>query len=107
MWLGGMPAENLRKKILAREEEWILQDAIQNISPESIKELQERGGEWAVFQNRASYCRNFGHIRFLKYGIGCTFDDAPERFPNDSRYLLVGFVDLTDGVVVTLQTALQ
>lgn len=100
MWRGGMPSENLRKKIEAREEDWMLQDEMSNIHPDAIKTMQERGGQWAAYQNHAFDSAGFGHLQFLKYGIECTYQVAPEELPTDWKYRLVGFVDLTNGVVV-------
>lgn len=75
------------------------------ISPEALEAMRSRGGAWAAYQNVAMDSSEFGHLQFLKYGTGCTFEVPPERYPADTasgmgwRYLKVGTVDLEAGVL--------
>jgi len=72
-----------------------------DIDVEVLEIIRNRGGHWAAYQNHAMDSVNAGHLQFLKYGVDCTYQEAPAKFPNDWKYLLVGFVDLTNGVVVS------
>ena len=75
------------------------------IDPEVLSQLQARGGTWAAYQNIDLASASQGHVLFLKYGPGCTFESPPEKCPDTPnglgwRYAKVGFVDLTTGQVV-------
>jgi len=74
------------------------------IAPEALAQMRTRGGQWAVYQNHALDSADAGGLRFLKVGSGCTFEAAPERYPDSAlgvgwRYLHVGFVDLDTGTI--------
>lgn len=73
-------------------------------SPESLTLMRNRGGTWAAYQNHALGSVDVGHLQFLKFGPGCTYETAPPRFPDTDkstgwRYVLVGTVNLTTGEV--------
>jgi hypothetical protein len=77
------------------------------VHPESLRQIRERGGTWAAYQNHAMDSAGLGHLQFLRYGVGCTFAAPPDSYPADTvsgagwRYLLVGFVDLSTGQIVS------
>jgi len=71
-------------------------------SPEALQQMRERGGTWAVYQNVTLDSAGLGHLKFLKVGVGCTFETAPERLPDTPseinwRYWLAGIVNLDTG----------
>lgn len=75
------------------------------IHPEALATIRERGGQWAVYQNMDlnSFPRA-GHLKMLKYGIGCTFETPPPHYPaptitEGNNYLLVGRLDTISGVI--------
>jgi len=75
------------------------------IAPEPLDQLRARGGTWAVYQNVAMDSAAFGHVQYIKYGPGCTFERPPEKCPDTSaglgwKYKHVGFVDLAQGRIV-------
>jgi hypothetical protein len=75
-------------------------------SPEALKAIRERGGNWAAYQNQDLGHYDLGHMRFLKYGPECTLKEPPQRYPDTSdcigwRYVLVGTVNLETGEVVS------
>lgn len=75
------------------------------IHPESLAQLRNGGGTWAVYQNHDLGHSEVGRLQFLKVGDGCTFATAPARMPDSHlgigwRYLLVGYARLSDGAVV-------
>lgn len=80
--------------------------------PDALAAMKARGGRWAAFQNHAMDSNQLGHLRFIKFGPGCTFESAdalPERHPDTGdcigwRYLLVGEVDLDTGAVKEVQS---
>ncbi len=72
------------------------------IDPEALRQMRERGGTWAAFQNQALDSADRGGLRFLHVGEGCTYQTAPGRYPDTQfgvgwRYLLVGTVNLETG----------
>jgi hypothetical protein len=74
------------------------------VHPEALATIRERGGQWAVYQNHDLGSRKIGHLKFLKYGIGCTFDAPPPHYPDPTisegtNYLLVGRLDTISGVI--------
>lgn len=78
-----------------------MKDSNMEIDSSIIEVMRERGGQWAVYQDRAFDSSSFGRLQFLKYGIECTYQEPPSSLPGDWKYQHVGFVDLTNGVVVT------
>ncbi len=71
------------------------------ISSESFKTMSERGGRWAAYQNAdiSSFPRA-GHLKFLKFGPGCTYMTPPPHYPaptitEGTNYRLVGEVDFS------------
>ena len=74
------------------------------IHPDSLALVRERGGQWAVYQNHDLGSRWIGHLKMLKYGIGCTHETPPAHYPDPSisqghNYVLVGQLDTISGVI--------
>ena len=77
-------------------------------SPEAIQQMREHiepGQKFATYQNMALDSASVGELRFLKIGKGCTFTEAPARYPDTQfgtgwRHLHCGFVDLETGEIV-------
>lgn len=75
------------------------------IDPEALEQMKERGGNWAAYCNMDMGHPNLGHLKFIKWGEGCTLSEAPKPrlpdFPNaiNWRYQYVGEVDLETGEV--------
>src|ERR1700735_5494359 len=74
------------------------------IDADALRQMRERGGTWAVYQNHAMDSADLGVLQFLQVGEGCTFAIAPERYPDTQfgpgwRYLLVGRIDLESGAI--------
>jgi len=72
------------------------------IHPSSLKQMKERGGSWAAYQNHDLGSRNIGHLKFLKVGEECTYKTPPSYYPANTiceghNYLFVGMVDLQTG----------
>ena len=77
----------------------------QDIEPDSLKQMQERRGKWAAYQNAALDSTNIGHMQFLQYGEGRTYKEPPKHMPDTAfgpgwKYRFVGFVNITAGTVV-------
>lgn len=75
------------------------------IEDESLAQMRERGGRWAVYQNHDLGSSQVGHIQFLQYGPERTHKAPPAHMPDSAsglgwRYLFVGYVDLPAGRVV-------
>ncbi len=73
-------------------------------SLEALKQMQDRGGTWAAYQNVALDSADLGHMRFLKYGPDCTLKEPPQRYPDTAesigwRYVYIGTVNLEAGEV--------
>lgn len=81
------------------------------ITSEVYAVLKNRGGTWAAYQNVDLSSAGIGHIQFIKYGPGCTFERPPMKCPDTSsgglgwRYAHVGYVDLVKGLVVEAEPA--
>lgn len=75
--------------------------------PDAIAAMKQRGGRWAAYQNHDMGSRQLGHLRFIRFGPGCTFESAdavPAKHPDMPdvigwRYLLIGEVDLETGEI--------
>jgi len=73
--------------------------------PESLKQMRERGGSWAAYCNMDLGHPELGHLKFIKWGKGCTFAEPPKPqlpdFPTaiNWRYQYVGEVNLETGEV--------
>ncbi len=74
-------------------------------APEALKQMQKQGGNWAAYCNMDLGHPELGHLKFIKYGKGCTLNKPPKPrlpdFPNaiNWRYQYVGEVDLKTGEV--------
>ena len=74
-------------------------------TPKALQAMRDRGGQWAAYENHALDSADLGHMRFLKYGPGCTLENPPTRYPDTMehgigwRYVLVGTVNLETGEV--------
>jgi hypothetical protein len=71
---------------------------------ESLKQMRERGGTWAAYENKEIGHPKGGHMQFLKFGPDCTLERPPERLPYTNtqinwRYWLVGVVNLQTGLI--------
>lgn len=78
--------------------------AIEKIEEEALKQMCERGGKWAAYQNQALDSNTCGELRFLQFGENCTFNIPPKRYPDTQfgigwRYGFVGLVNLASGEV--------
>ena len=74
-------------------------------SPEALKQMRERPGNWAAYRNHDLGHYDAGHMRFLKYGPDCTLKEPPQRYPDTDqgigwRYVYIGTVNLQTGEVV-------
>lgn len=74
------------------------------VHPDALSQIRERGGQWAVYQNHDLGTRRIGHLKFLKYGTGCTFDAPPVHYHDPTmsegwNYFLVGRLDTISGVI--------
>jgi hypothetical protein len=75
------------------------------VAETALRQMRERGGKWAAYENVALDSNNLGHLQYLMYGEGCTYGKPPERYPADTeygtgwRYVFVGLVDLGAGVI--------
>ncbi len=72
------------------------------IHPESLEQMRQQGGTWAVYQNHDLSSKDICHLKFLKFGPECTFCSPPEHFPANTIshgwiYVFVGTVDLNTG----------
>ena len=76
------------------------------IDSEALEQMRSRGGNWAAYQNHAFDSAGLGDLRFLQYGEGRTFAEAPSRYPDTPqfgtgwRHLFVGLVDLETGDII-------
>ena len=72
-------------------------------APEALQAMRERGGQWAMYENQALDSASRGHLQFLKFGPGCTYEVPPAQYPADTpfglgwRYRHVGEVNLETG----------
>ncbi len=85
-----------------------LMDTGDLIGPEALAVMRSRGGQWAAYQNMAMDSASCGHIQFLKYGQGCTFQTPPVRMPDTEhglgwKYLYVGIVNLDQATIEPLE----
>lgn len=61
--------------------------------------MRDRGGTWAVYENKALDSSNAGHLQFLQVGEKCTYKDPPNTYPADTaygmgwKYVFIGFLD--------------
>ena len=74
------------------------------ITEEALQQMRERGGTWAAYQNHDIGSAGLGDLRFLQVGEGCTFKEAPNKYPDTQfgigwRFLHVGFVNLETGEI--------
>lgn len=75
------------------------------VHPGALRQMRSHGGLWAAYENRALDSANAGHVQFLKYGPGATYQDAPDQYPADNehgagwRYRLIGYVELSTGMI--------
>jgi hypothetical protein len=72
-------------------------------APESLAAMQRAGGSWYAYQNADLGAREFGHLKFLKCGEGCTFE-TPPKLPDTAtvinwRYQYVGPVNMETGEI--------
>lgn len=89
---------------LQLEESLTLRERASGIHSEALSAMRERGGNWAVYENHDLSSANVGHMQFLKYGEGCTYAEAPAKYPDSAhglgwRYVYVGTVDLEAGMI--------
>jgi hypothetical protein len=57
--------------------------------------LDERGGEWAIYQNMAPDSPGAGHMQFIRFGEGCTHAKPPPHMHDGVwgagwKYVLIG-----------------
>lgn len=65
------------------------------VPDETRATLDERGGEWGIFQNLALDSAGAGHMQFLRFGEGCTYTRPPPCMPDGAwgagwKYVLIG-----------------
>lgn len=77
----------------------------QAAEPETLQQMQERGGQWAAYENHDLGSPSVGHLKFLAVGEGRTFETPPESYPDPSVsqghvYRYIGMVDMQTGEVV-------
>jgi hypothetical protein len=80
---------------------------IGNVEPtvETITIMRERGGTWAAYQDHDLGSLGIGHMKFLRYGEGCTFSEPPKpRLPDTRteinwRYQFAGLVNVETGKI--------
>jgi len=75
------------------------------VEAEPLAQMRERGGSWAAYQNVAMDSSDFGRLQFIKFGLGCTHETAPEKCPDTSaglgwKYQLVGTVNVETGEIL-------
>jgi hypothetical protein len=67
--------------------------------------MRAGGGDWYAYQNVALDSYDVGRIAFLKCGPGCTYEVAPEQYPDTPtvglgwRYRKIGRVNFETGTV--------
>jgi hypothetical protein len=73
---------------------------------QSLEFMRISGGTWATYQNVALDHSQLGHLKFLKYGKGCTFESPPKpRLPDGPdgainwAYQFRGLVNLETGEI--------
>ena len=75
------------------------------LDEDALKQMRERGGTWAAYENRALDSSTRGHHQFLKVGEGCTHTTPPLTYPADTssgtgwKYVFIGMVNLETGEV--------
>ena len=79
----------------------------EKISKEALATMRKRGGTWAAYENHDLGHRDLGHLRFLRYGEGCTFLVPPQRHPDLPReilwrYWFVGLVNTETGEITPI-----
>jgi hypothetical protein len=72
-----------------------------SISPDTARTLRQQGGTWAIYENVDLGHPGIGHLKFLRVGGGCTFQEPPKRLPDTEteinwRYWLVGTIQAAD-----------
>lgn len=72
---------------------------------DALKQMSERGGVWAAYQNHDMSSHDIGQLRFLQVGPTCTIKEAPSRYPDTQHgpgwaYQHIGYVNLASGDVV-------
>ena len=73
-----------------------------DVDPEALQMMRERTLEldrWAAYRNEAMDSLTFGHIKFLVIGPVRTYTEAPKRYPNEWKYLHIGYVNLVTGEI--------
>ena len=78
---------------------------MRTVDRDAFLQMQERGGQWAAYENKALDSANVGHVQYLKFGAGCTHEVPPEQYPADTsyglgwRYRYIGVVNFEAGVI--------
>ncbi len=57
------------------------------IGPDALQQMRQHGGQWAVYENHDLGHCDLGHLQFLKFGPGCTFETPPERMPDTETHI--------------------
>jgi hypothetical protein len=80
-----------------------------SLPPEIFKQLEEKGGRWATYENHDlsdSSPNGLGHRQYLKFGPDCTFFDAPRMigkngsYATSSRSVFIGEVNMSYGDIM-------
>lgn len=80
---------------------------MENRNPTSLRTLRERSRpntKWAAFENHAMDSSLRGHLQFIMFGEGCTYETCPEKMPDTEfdlgwKYVFVGVVNLETGEI--------
>lgn len=81
------------------------QDPKSEIDPRSLQKMRDSGGRWAAYRNQDLSSLEIGHLKFMKFGLGCTFEEPPKpKLPDTAReinwrYCFAGIVDTTTGLI--------
>lgn len=76
----------------------------EKVESKALEQMKQIGGTWAAYQNLAMDSADLGHLKFLKIGPGCTFQEPPKRMPDTPdqigwRYGFIGWVNTETGEV--------
>ena len=59
----------------------VLNSKPDSLDPDVVADLRQRGGKWAVYENKELGSPKAGQLVCLRYGEGCTFTIPPDKAP--------------------------